>query len=137
MFLILDFKDSFAWPDIAICPKPVFKNELAYLSIMKKSEEKSFKTEQELNELANDAYFSSPNEVIEAAFFSKDSYPNTLKFPIELKPPIVEQIQADYMRVGKCTVISTSKGRQQNLENFSNETDSDFTLLMLLKVSLQ
>ena len=99
--------EKLKWPDVAICPIPIFKDRQKFMDLQQKFSEKGFKSMEEFQNEAKEVYYSGFDEIVVDVLMG-DTYVNTMANSIDLSIMTVEVI--DYSRTGFCHIISLEKG---------------------------
>ena len=134
-YVNLDQVKLLAWPDVAICPNPIFKDKEKFLNFEKKLAEKRFKSLEEFQLEASEVYYSGPTEVV-VELFMGDSYGRTINNPIDLQS-VLEVYPVDYSRTGLCHIISLEEAKKISIEKGyikEGEKDSDFWAIFAVKI---
>ena len=64
--------ENFILPDFAVSTLPFFKDKNAHETFLKKAISKTFESEEEMKEMAEKAFFSKPQDLIEKVWFGAD-----------------------------------------------------------------
>ena len=119
---------------MAICKNPIHKNESKYQDFLKKSQNGSFKNEEDFNAQVDDIFFNQPKDFI-LAMNMATTYEEVVKdvTRIPIGPPYVKIVLSDYIFNGYCAVVSYDSLYKYLIEQGeANADEHDFTFYHII-----
>ena len=119
---------------MAICKNPIHKNESKYQEFLKKSQNGSFKNEEDFNAQVDDIFFNQPKDFI-LAMNMATTYEEVVKdvTRIPIGPPYVKIVLSDYIFNGYCAVVSYDSLYKYLIEQGeANADEHDFTFYHII-----